>query len=137
MIRGMRCRSTILIPFLVPIAAGLILGLPASAAYSRGDTEKGTASWIGKEEQGGRTASGERFDRYKLTAAHRHLPFNTLVRVTNTRNGKSVKVRINDRGPWNSRIIDISEAAAEILGMKKSGTAPVIIEVLELPSRHH
>src|SRR6185295_19871886 len=76
--------------------------------------ERGLATFYGKEQHGGPTASGERFDRHKLTAAHRTLPLGTWVRVTNTRNGRSVEVRINDRGPYGnrSRIIDLSEAAA-------------------------
>jgi rare lipoprotein A len=77
------------------------------------------------------TASGERFDKHKLTAAHRTLPFGTMVRVTNTRNGKSVVVRINDRGPYGpKRIIDLSYAAAQQLDMINAGVAPVTLEVL-------
>jgi len=92
---------------------------------------RGLASWYGKELQGRKTASGERFDRHKLTAAHRKLPFGTRVRVTNTRNGKSVIVRINDRGPFGGkRIIDLSEAAARRIGMIGAGVATVTVEVL-------
>ena len=88
----------------------------------------GYASWYDEPQM---TASGERFDRHKLTAAHRTLPFGTLVRVTNTRNGKSVVVRINDRGPYSGkRIIDLSEAAARQLDMIDAGVAPVELEVL-------
>ena len=91
----------------------------------------GNASWYGREEEGNRTASGEKFDRHEFTAAHRHLPFNTLVRVTNEDNGRSVVVRINDRGPYQThRILDLSEAAADSLDMKKQGIVPVKIEVL-------
>jgi rare lipoprotein A len=94
-------------------------------------TERGLATYYGREQQGGPTASGERFDRNKLTAAHRTLPLGTRVRVTNTRNGRSVEVRINDRGPYGrGRIIDVSEAAARQLGMIDAGVVPVTVEVL-------
>jgi rare lipoprotein A len=97
-------------------------------------TEYGKASWYGSD-QGTSTSSGERFDAGALTAAHRHLPFGTIVRVTNRENGRSVEVRINDRGPWcGGRIIDVSSAAADVLRMKKSGIVPVEIEVVRLGS---
>ena len=78
------------------------------------------------------TASGERFDKHALTAAHRTLPLGTRVRVTNTKNGRSVVVRINDRGPFghHNRIIDLSEAAAVQLDMIEAGVVPVTLEVL-------
>jgi len=92
---------------------------------------RGVASYYGYDGSGNRTASGQRFNPERLTAAHRHLPFGTKVRVTNTRNGRSVVVRINDRGPFiRGRVIDLSVAAARILGMMGSGVAPVRIEVL-------
>ena len=74
-----------------------------------------------------------------LTAAHRHLPFGTIVRVTNRLNGESVEVRINDRGPWtgDNRIIDVSSAAADALQMKKAGIVPVEIEVVQLGGTSH
>jgi rare lipoprotein A len=91
----------------------------------------GRASWYGKEQQGGPTASGERFDMYALTAAHRTLRMGTRVRVTNLRNGRSVVVRINDRGPYGrGRVIDVSFAAARALGMIDDGVVPVRLEVL-------
>ncbi len=97
--------------------------------------QSGVASWYGREEQGRLTSNGEHFDRHDFTAASRHLPFNTIVRVTNENNGRSVQVRINDRGPFvHGRILDLSEAAANSLDMKKSGTAPVKIQVVEPPS---
>ncbi len=97
--------------------------------------QRGLATFYGAEQQGGPTASGERFDRNKLTAAHRTLPLGTRVRVTNTRNGRSVEVRINDRGPFggHGRIIDLSEAAARRLDMINAGVVPVIVEVLPGP----
>lgn len=88
----------------------------------------GMASWYGESQT---TASGERFDKHKLTAAHKTLPLGTMVRVTNQKNGKSVIVRINDRGPYgHGRIIDLSEAAARKLDMIDAGVAPVTLEVL-------
>jgi rare lipoprotein A len=94
--------------------------------------QSGVASWYGREEQGKLTASGERYNRHEFTAASRHLPFDTVVRVTNQNNGRSVEVRINDRGPFaKGRVLDLSEAAADSLHMKTSGTAPVKIEVVE------
>lgn len=92
---------------------------------------KGIASWYGYDWAGRKTANGERFNPEAMTAAHRSLPMGTKVRVTNTRNGKSVVVRINDRGPYiGGRIIDLSLGAARMIGMMSSGVAPVRIEVL-------
>ena len=91
----------------------------------------GIASWYGDHWQGRKTASGTRFDVKKLTAAHRTLPLNTRVRVTNLDNGKSVIVIVNDRGPYvDGRVIDLSTAAARRLGMVKKGLVPVKIEVV-------
>ncbi len=99
-----------------------------------GATERGEASWYGPEHQGRRTSSGEPFDMHKLTAAHPTLPLGTRVLVTNLRTGRSVQVLVNDRGPWVSgRIIDLSYAAAEVLGYLRAGLAPVRIQVLSLP----
>ena len=115
----------------------LVFGLaPASGAAPKrmhpGETQTGMASWYGAEN-GRHTSSGEHFNKNDLTAAHRKLPFGTLVRVTNQLNGKSVDVRINDRGPWvHNRIIDVTDAAATVLDMKKQGTVPVTILVLHL-----
>jgi len=96
------------------------------------NVQRGLASWYGAEQQGGPTASGERFDKGKLTAAHRTLPLGTRVRVTNAHNGRSVEVRINDRGPYggHNRIIDLSEAAARQLQMIDAGVVPVTVEVV-------
>ncbi|BBM68271.1 septal ring lytic transglycosylase RlpA family protein [Rhodothermus marinus] len=92
---------------------------------------EGRASYYGARWAGQRTASGEAFDPEALTAAHPTLPFGARVRVTNLRNGRSVVVRINDRGPHvPGRIIDVSYAAARALGMVRSGTVPVRIEWL-------
>ncbi len=93
--------------------------------------QHGVASWYGEEQQGHLTSSGEHFDRHALTAASRHLPYNTVVRVTNEANGRSVQVRINDHGPYvRGRILDLSEAAADTLDMKTTGTAKVKVEVI-------
>ncbi|MBD0385018.1 MAG: septal ring lytic transglycosylase RlpA family protein [Nostoc sp. C3-bin3] len=94
-------------------------------------TLRGIASFYGYDFAGNRTASGQRFNPEGMTAAHRSLPFGTKVRVTNTRNGRSVVLRINDRGPFiRGRIIDVSTGAARVLGMMGSGVAPVHVEVL-------
>lgn len=91
--------------------------------------EAGIASWYGAKHHGRRTANGERFDQKKLTAAHPTLPWGSIVRVTSLANGKSVDVRINDRGPFvKGRIIDLSRAAARALGM--AGLMQVQLEVL-------
>ena len=91
----------------------------------------GMASWYGRALQGHRTASGEPFDMNELTACHRTLPFGTLVRVTNTKNRESVIVRITDRGVLNAdRIIDLSAAAADKIGMLRMGVAPVRLSVI-------
>ncbi|MEA5514463.1 septal ring lytic transglycosylase RlpA family protein [Nodularia sp. UHCC 0506] len=92
---------------------------------------RGIASFYGRGFAGRPTATGERFNPEAMTAAHRSLPFGTRVRVTNTRNGRSVVVRINDRGPFiRGRVIDVSTGAARAIGMINSGIAPVKIEVL-------
>ena len=87
---------------------------------------RGKATWYNDTH----TASGERFDPNALTAAHRTFPFGTRVRVTNLRNGKSVVVRINDRGPYGKAIIDLSRAAAKQLDMIEAGVVPVKLERL-------
>ena len=99
-------------------------------AFAFGET--GYASWYGGKFQGRQTASGEIFDTNKLTAAHKTLPFGTLVKVTNLDSGKSVQVRINDRGPFvEGRIIDLSRAAAAEIGMMGTGIAPVKVEIVK------
>lgn len=93
-------------------------------------SETGKASWYGRGHQGQTTAQGERFDMNKLTAAHRSLPLDTMVRVTNLMNHKMVKVRINDRGPYaKGRIIDLSARAARELALAEDGAAEVRLEV--------
>ena len=88
--------------------------------------QKGMASWYGREFHGKSTASGERFDMNDLTAAHKTLPFGTIVEVKNLENGKSVKLKINDRGPYRgNRIIDLSFGGAKEIGMVKTGEVNV------------
>ena len=94
--------------------------------------EVGEASWYGKPYHGRLTANGEKYNMNKLTAAHRTLPFDTNVRVTNLRNGRRVKVRINDRGPFvGGRIIDLSRKAASKLKMIEDGVVPVGLQILD------
>jgi rare lipoprotein A len=95
-----------------------------------GEVQSGMATWYAT---GTMTASGERFDKNAMTAAHRTLPFGTVVRVTHRRSRKSVTVRINDRGPFGSkkRIIDVSKAAGAKLGIIDEGVAPVTVEIIK------
>ena len=96
-----------------------------------GETFKGVASWYGPNFNGKLTSNGETYNMYAKTAAHKTLPMNTIVRVTNKNNGKQTIVRINDRGPFvNSRIIDLSNTAAHEIDMVGTGTAPVTLEIL-------
>lgn len=99
-----------------------------------GSTESGVASWYGVPYDGRRAASGEIYDMRQLTAAHRSLPFQTWVEVTNLSNGKQVDVRINDRGPFvKGRIVDLSQAAARDIDMLRAGTARVRLKVIAPP----
>lgn len=96
--------------------------------------ERGVASWYGRKFHGQRTASGETYDMFAMTAAHKTLPIPSYARVTNVRNGKSVVVRINDRGPFHgNRIIDLSYAAAQRIGIVEQGSATVEVERLVSP----
>ena len=104
------------------------------SAASKDIFQSGTAAWYGKQFQGKKTASGELFDMNAFTAAHKTLPFGTVVRVTNLSNGSDVFVKINDRGPFTpKRIIDLSHAAAKKIGMVSSGVAEVSIEIISEP----
>ena len=97
-------------------------------------TQSGLASWYGRQFHGRKTASGERFDMNAMTAAHRSLPMNCYVRVTNQDNGKSVVVRINDRGPFHgNRVLDLSYGAAQALGITQRGVGNVTIERVSGP----
>jgi rare lipoprotein A len=121
----MRRAPLLLAPALV--AAVLFSGCASSRSRTGGvPIERGIASWYGPGFHGKFTASGERYDMKELTAAHRTLPFGTLVEVRNLENGKSVVVRINDRGPFaKNRVIDLSRAAARAIDMIGPGTAEV------------
>lgn len=107
------------------------LPLPDAAGYR----ERGIASWYGKKFHGKRTSSGEPYDMYAMTAAHKTLPLPTYVRVTNLRNGRAVVLRVNDRGPFlHNRLIDLSYAAALKLDIIKMGTGVVEVEALGVAS---
>jgi len=112
------------------IASMQIFPVQTASAISQ-QTISGSASWYGGKFHGRKTANGERYNQNALTAAHKSLPFGTKVRVTNESNGKSVVVRINDRGPYvGKRVIDLSRAAANAVGMVQRGVARVKVEVL-------
>jgi rare lipoprotein A len=121
----------------VAVSAGCLTPRPVYATGGirvatmvRGFVQRGTASFYGPGFHGRRTASGETFDMNAMTCAHRTLPFGTVMDVENLDNGRSVTVRVNDRGPYVSgRIVDLSRAAAEQLGMISTGTAEVLLRV--------
>jgi len=131
----MKFRSLIAGAICALVALNFLTGCASSGpSASIGETQHGLASWYSVRD-GIHTASGERMNDHLLTAAHRRLPFGTIVRVTNEQNGRSVDVRINDRGPWTGgRLIDLSSAAADELDMKRSGVVPVELEVLQVGS---
>ncbi len=108
----------------------------ANAKSTVGSTYTGSASFYGSRHHGNKTASGERFNMYGLTAAHRSLPLGCTIRVTNKDNGKSVILKVNDRGPFHgNRVLDVSQGAAKQLGFIKQGLAKINIEVLSLPEK--
>lgn len=126
-------QKTVVLLVLTLIWAGMTACTSAKFAKKGhpGYRESGVASWYGPGFQGRQTANGEIYDMEALTAAHKQLPFGSLVEVRNQRNGHRVRVRINDRGPFvRGRIIDLSRAAARELGMIGTGTAQVTIKVL-------
>lgn len=101
--------------------------------YYEGQVLEGQCSYYGKKFHGRKTANGEIFDMYKLSAAHRYLPFGTVVEIMNTENGRSVRLKINDRGPFvGDRILDLSYAAARKLDMIGSGVAFVKVRIIQL-----
>ncbi len=107
-------------------------GTNKTMAYSKSHELTGLASWYSEKFHGKRTASGERYDKDAFTAAHKSLPFGTVVRVTNTANAKTVDVKINDRGPFvKGRVIDLSQKAFEQIGNIKEGVAPIKIEIID------
>ena len=121
-----------------PLAAGLLLAACAGPRYAAppwppaaGDAEVGLASWYGRDFHGRRTSSGEIYDMYQMTAAHRTLPLGTRVEVIHLETGRSIQVRVNDRGPFIAgRVIDLSYGAARVLGMVGQGVAPVRVRTI-------
>ncbi len=148
-------RRTNRLPIMAGLALSIMLGLTGAKAAEPASTninpqpvnkndkspqkqakhrwyQIGRASWYGKYFQGRETASGETYNMYGLTCAHRSLPLGTILRVTNLRNHKSVVVRVNDRGPYpENRVVDLSYAAASFLGFSERGLAPVRLDVLQ------
>ena len=113
------------------IITTLLLLSTSACAKPKNNIQIGKGSWYGKKFQGRLTANGEHFNMYALTAAHKTLPFNTMVEVTNLRNNRKVIVRINDRGPYaKGRIIDLSYLAAKKLGYANKGVAKLKLRVL-------
>ncbi|MBI4456407.1 MAG: septal ring lytic transglycosylase RlpA family protein [Acidobacteria bacterium] len=133
-------KLAILLIVLLLTACGKKGRVSAPSTTLSGKVQKGLASFYGQGDgyHGRTTASGERFDKNKLTAAHYSLPFGTRVRVRNLKTDKKVVVRINDRLPLETtrkgRIIDLSYAAAKALRMVREGVVPVIVEILSMPS---
>lgn len=122
------------IAFRISILAAALGAIPSSAQTPAASSEQGMASWYGDAFNGQHSASGELYDQEQLTAAHRTLPFGTRVLVRRLDSPQSIVVRINDRGPYvESRIIDLSYAAARRLGMTGFGLVPVALEVVEIP----
>lgn len=142
---GLACRCAVLVIF--TMAAGCASVSPRyttadapgrdrvpPASSPAGHRLNGVASYYADDFHGRLTSSGERYDMYALTAAHQTLPFNALVRVTHLRNGRTVTVRINDRGPFkDDRVIDLSLAAARELDLIAEGTGEVALELLQNP----
>ncbi len=137
--RNVQCVRPILfgmaaLTFIVLSLFGCAKRVPPPIAPTVGSRQVGIASWYGKDFHGKHTASGQIYNMYDMTAAHKTLPLGTVVMVTNLENNRSVRVTINDRGPFvKNRIIDLSYAAAKAIGMVGPGTAEVMIEVLNLP----
>jgi rare lipoprotein A len=119
------------------LVAGLLLvGFDADARMTNGDVQTGKASYYHDRFHGRTTASGAKYNKNTLSAAHKTLPMGSKVKVTDTRSGKSVVVKINDRGPFvKGRVIDLSRAAAKQIGLTKKGVSPVKLEVLSVPKR--
>jgi rare lipoprotein A len=139
-----QCAQEVARPFVAPTPglteesrpAGAAEYAPAPGAPSRSAPDQvGLATWYGKAFAGRRTSNGERFDPAQMTAAHRRLPFGTWVEVRRVDTGSSVRVRITDRGPWGDarRIIDVSRAAADAIGLTRAGVAKVELRVVRGP----
>ncbi|MFZ3091509.1 MAG: septal ring lytic transglycosylase RlpA family protein [Nitrospirota bacterium] len=121
--------------YLLPLFLFLLLsscaGPKRAGYYKEGFTERGLASWYGEQFHGRKTANGEVYDMYKLSAAHKTLPLGVYARVTNLENGKEVKVKVNDRGPFiRGRFLDLSYGAAKELGMVEAGVGRVELEII-------
>jgi peptidoglycan lytic transglycosylase len=113
------------------MAAGPVTQGSSSKQVTPKPYQVGRASWYGKQFHGRSTASGEPYDMFQFTAAHRQLPLGTWVRVTNLRNGRSITVRVNDRGPYvGNRIIDLSYGAAQMLELRARGTEKVRLDIV-------
>lgn len=120
--------------YILSVIIFLFIGVSQPISAQSIDPQKGEASWYGSKYHGKPTSSGELYNKNKMTAAHKTLPFGTKVKVTNLENDESVVVRINDRGPFvGDRIIDVSEVAARKLEFHAQGIGNVKVEVLELP----
>jgi rare lipoprotein A (peptidoglycan hydrolase) len=123
-------KNKLILTALLIVAAGCAPLSKGRVAYDVGGKEMGVASWYGAEFHGRVAANGERFDMYAVSAAHRTLPLGSIVRIVNVRNGKHLFVAITDRGPYiPGRMLDLSFAAAQKLGMAEEGVAPVYLEV--------
>src|SRR5512135_257514 len=131
-----RPRGGVAVPAVVMALIGVLVASPTGQGPQFPDTvpewvQQGRVSWYGPGFHGRRTANGEVFDTHELTMAHRSLPMGTSVRVTNLENGRSVVLRVNDRGPYvRGRVADLSHAAAERLGFVDEGVVPARIELL-------
>lgn len=125
-------RSMLFVALTALVMSACASGPTVTSPDGQSHTVEGVASWYGEQFHGNQTASGETYNMYQHTAAHRTLPFGTRVRVTRRDNGRAVVVRINDRGPFaDDRIIDLSYAAAAEVGMINDGLAPVELEVVQ------
>lgn len=132
-----RSGAALLLACMLALVSGCSLAtrpVPPAPFPERGQNETGIASWYGPGFHGRTTANGETYDMEAMTAAHLTLAFGTVVRVDNLDNGRSIRVRINDRGPYvDGRIIDLSRRAARELGMLEAGIARVRVTVVETP----
>lgn len=130
----MTVRTALIVLMIAGLLAAGCSSSPKVRTVSPGYTEKGLASWYGGKFHGRATASGEIYDMYEMTAAHKTLPLGTVVEVRNLDNGRKIKVKVNDRGPFvKGRIIDLSFAAAKKIEMVGPGTAHVKVVVLTTP----
>jgi rare lipoprotein A len=128
-----RSRLSLALTVLMVLSNGCsLVRLPGVGGIASGRPQVGMASFYGKQHHGQRTASGEPFDANAMTAAHPSLPFGTRLEVTNLENGRTVIVRVNDRGPFiANRIVDLSYAAARALGVSQDGVARVRVQALQ------